>query len=72
MFMPRSIASSKIFRHAAGSLPPLGAMPISSVLASGASASLATTGIAPPTPSSSCDVLPGCVVSNSATTSSGL
>ncbi len=33
MFIPRSTASSRIFRHAAGSLPPLGAMPIKSVLA---------------------------------------
>ena len=68
----RSIACRMIFRHDAGILPPGGAMPRSSVLAVGASCKFAMTGTGSPvvTASSSRLVLPTCVLSSMATTSS--
>ena len=67
----RSSASSTIAFQAGGSLPPIGAMPISSVSGLSAWSRRAMTGVSPPTPSNSPDVLPACVESNRAITSLG-
>ena len=71
---PRSIACRIVARHDAGSLPPAGAMPISSVSGSPAiaSSSEATTGTSRSSPGTwSRTVLPARVESITATTGSG-
>ena len=69
-----SIAARIIARHSDGSFPPCGATPINSAVGFlvSPSATVDTTGISPPKPSTSCAVCPARRESMTATTRSGV